>query len=63
MAEGFKGPVIKYLLGGVEDIWGGGGGGVRKKPRTSEGGTKKTTEPLGEYQNLNTIGTEKNYIL
>ena len=57
MAEGFKGPVIKYLLGGVEDIffW---GGGVRKKPRTSEGGTKKTTEPLGEYQNLNTIGTD-----
>ena len=34
-----KGPVIKYLLGGVEDIV--FGGGVRKKTRTSEGGTKK----------------------
>jgi hypothetical protein len=44
----YKGPVIKYLLGGVEDIF---------------GGTKKTTEPLGGYQNLSTIGTEKNYIL
>ena len=37
--------------------------GVRKKTRTSEGGTKKTTEPLGGYQNLNAIGTEENYIL
>ena len=33
MAEGFKGPVIKYLLWGVEDIWGGGGGGGTKKPQ------------------------------
>jgi hypothetical protein len=42
-----KGPVIKYLLGGVEDIfW-----GYEKNNRTSRG-----------YQNLNTIGTEK-YIL
>jgi hypothetical protein len=48
-----KGPVIKYLLGGVEDILGG-----TKKKRTSEGGTKKTTEPLGGYQNLSTIGTQ-----
>ena len=41
-------------------------GGVRKNPRNSEGGTKKTTEPLGggdQNVSLSTIGTEKNYIL
>ena len=54
-----KGPVIKYLLGGVEDIFWGyeknteplRGGGYEKNNRTSRG-----------YQNRNTIGTEK-YIL
>jgi hypothetical protein len=53
------GPVIKYLLGGVEDIL----GGIRKKPQNLWGGTKKRTEPVGVYQNLSTIGTEKNYVL
>ena len=37
-------PVIKYLVGGVEDIF----GGYEKNPRTSEGGTKKTTEPYND---------------
>ena len=43
-------------------LGGGGGGGYEKNPEPLRD-TKKTTEPLGEYQNLNTIGTEKNYIL
>jgi hypothetical protein len=39
----YKGPVIKYLLGGVEDIfW-----GYEKIPEPLRGVRKKTTEPLG----------------
>jgi hypothetical protein len=48
----------RYLLGAVENIFGGGGGW-----KNLWGGTKKTTEPLGGYQNYSTIGTGKNYIL